>query len=88
MADQFLERFVGHHHVVGAAAVDETDDLAVTFQQQEALRVLRDTRADFFQRGRLIPLIGANFDGVAALGICGNGGAKLGGAHGRFPRAR
>ncbi|MNC60597.1 hypothetical protein D3C75_1104860 [compost metagenome] len=85
MANQLFEGLVGHHDLVGAATVDETNNLAVAFQHQEALWVLRDTRADFLQRGRLIPFIGANFDGVATLGIGGNGGAELKGAHGKYP---
>ncbi|MNY51934.1 hypothetical protein D3C86_1875680 [compost metagenome] len=85
MPDQLLECLVGHHHFVGTAAVDETNDLARVFQHQEALRILRDAGADLLQRGRLIAFIGTDFDGVAAFGVGGCGCAELRGAHGGFP---
>ncbi|MNV76707.1 hypothetical protein D3C71_1700780 [compost metagenome] len=49
------------------------------------MRILRDAGADLLQRGRLIAFIGTDFDGVAAFGVGGCGGAELRGAHGGFP---
>ncbi|MNN53516.1 hypothetical protein D3C81_1682770 [compost metagenome] len=82
MADQFLEVFIRHDDFVGATAIDEANDLTCVFQDQEALRILRDAGADLLQRGRFIPFIGADFNGVAALGVCNSGGAELRGIHG------
>ncbi|MNJ78308.1 hypothetical protein D3C77_760290 [compost metagenome] len=33
MADQFLEGFVGHDHVMGTATVDEADGFTLGFEQ-------------------------------------------------------
>ena len=85
MPDQLFERLVSHHHGMGTAAVDEPHDVALLFEQQEALWILADTGADLFQGCRLVALVGTHLNLVAALGVGHDGLAKLQVAHGQAP---
>ena len=69
VADQLLEGFVGHFHLVRAAAVDEAHQLAIAFQHQKTGRVLRNAQRDFFGGGGFVTFVGADFDGVTAGGV-------------------
>ena len=52
MADELLERFVGHYDVPSATAVDETDDSTVYLEDQEPFWIHRDALPDLlFGRG-------------------------------------
>ena len=84
MPHQLLERLVRHHHLMGAARVDKPDHLAVRFQDQKTLGILRDARGDLFQGGGFVAFVGDGFDFKAARGVGGQTVAQGGGGHGRF----
>lgn len=82
MADQLLEGFIGHHHLMGATTVDEADHLSVQLQHQEPLGVLGDAQGDLFLGGRFVTFVGRGFDLEATLCVLGSGGAEDWAAHG------
>lgn len=81
VADQFLERLVGHLHVKRRAGVDEAGHLPVHLGDDETVRPGGDARGDFLAGRGFVALIGEGFDGVAAIQV-GGGDVADDGVHG------